>query len=250
MNIMKSPLRYPGGKTRACKILDEYVPKKSIMLSPFFGGGSFELHRGGQWYANDLFEPVYAFWSMLKERPHELIEQVKTLKPLTKEHFYTIRKSISQRDHLRMAAEFFAINRCSFSGATFCGGFSQQSADGRFTESSIERMSKVALDSFIFTNMDAVEFLKEHPETDETWIYADPPYAIDSYIYGQNGDLHIDFDHVRFAEYIKTRRDWTLSYNDCQFIRDLYSDCEIIQASWAYGMNALKKSSELIIRSK
>jgi site-specific DNA-adenine methylase len=47
--INKSPLRYPGGKTRACKILDEYFLKNfekdkiSTIVSPFFGGGSFEF---------------------------------------------------------------------------------------------------------------------------------------------------------------------------------------------------------------
>ena len=42
-----SPLRYPGGKTRAISILSSYVstyfPTKKVLLSPFFGGGSFEL---------------------------------------------------------------------------------------------------------------------------------------------------------------------------------------------------------------
>ena len=44
---MKSPLRYPGGKTRACSILDEIINEKgfdkSVVISPFFGGGSFEF---------------------------------------------------------------------------------------------------------------------------------------------------------------------------------------------------------------
>ena len=40
-----SPLRYPGGKTRACKILDETINKYfnissfDTFISPFFGGG-------------------------------------------------------------------------------------------------------------------------------------------------------------------------------------------------------------------
>ena len=45
---MKSPLRYPGGKTRACKILDEIIVNNNIkidtIISPFFGGGSFEFY--------------------------------------------------------------------------------------------------------------------------------------------------------------------------------------------------------------
>jgi len=44
-----SPLRYPGGKTRARKILLEIyktrfdVEHHKILYSPFFGGGSFEF---------------------------------------------------------------------------------------------------------------------------------------------------------------------------------------------------------------
>ena len=38
---MKSPLRYPGGKTRACKILDEIITEHDFnvnsVVSPFFG---------------------------------------------------------------------------------------------------------------------------------------------------------------------------------------------------------------------
>lgn len=53
MNITKnniSPLRYHGGKTRACKILNKVISEYfdidefDIILSPFFGGGSFEFH--------------------------------------------------------------------------------------------------------------------------------------------------------------------------------------------------------------
>ena len=40
----KSPLRYPGGKTRACKKIDEIISKNfnmkqyNVIISPFFGG--------------------------------------------------------------------------------------------------------------------------------------------------------------------------------------------------------------------
>ena len=44
-----SPLRYPGGKTRAIKeIASKYIipnlSKGQKVCSPFFGGGSIELH--------------------------------------------------------------------------------------------------------------------------------------------------------------------------------------------------------------
>jgi DNA adenine methylase len=44
-----SPLRYVGGKTRACKVLGKILEDNfemssvSSLISPFFGGGSFEF---------------------------------------------------------------------------------------------------------------------------------------------------------------------------------------------------------------
>ncbi len=44
MNI-KSPLRYPGGKSKAIKQISEYLPQKfSELREPFVGGGSVFIY--------------------------------------------------------------------------------------------------------------------------------------------------------------------------------------------------------------
>ena len=44
-----SVLRNPGGKSRAVKILSEYVPNDAkVIVSPFTGGGSFEIYLRDQ----------------------------------------------------------------------------------------------------------------------------------------------------------------------------------------------------------
>jgi hypothetical protein len=40
-----------------------------------------------------------------------------------------------------------------------------------------------------------------------------------------------------------------ISYNDCPQVRSLFSDWRISPTSWAYGMNASKQSSEILISS-
>ena len=73
---MKSPLRYPGGKTRACSILDEIINEKgfdkSVVISPFFGGGSFEFFLrtkyGSKLIVNDKFKPLISFWKSVQTR--------------------------------------------------------------------------------------------------------------------------------------------------------------------------------------
>lgn len=250
----KSPLRYPGGKTRAIKLLTTYIPEgKTTLLSPFFGGGSFELscrYRGMTVYANDLFHPLYMFWKVLKERPLELQQRVQAQCPVTKKAFAELRKNILElEDELEIAAAYYIVNRCSFSGATFCGGFSQQSADGRMNQSAIDRLTTVSLENITLSNDDCIKFLEDHPQTENTVVYADPPYYIPTYVYGKDGDMHEGFDHVRLSTELKKRSDWVLSYNDCEYVRELYSDCRVESVQWSYSMS-IKPSSEVIIRPR
>jgi DNA adenine methylase len=251
----KSPLRYPGGKTRAISFLQDVLqteyPTRKILLSPFLGGGSFELAMASEGYtvhANDLFAPLALFWNEVKNHPQELATHVQNQMPVSKEKFQEFRsKILTDTTPLQIASMYFIINRCSFSGSTFCGGYSAQAASERLTPSSLETLKQVNLTRVTISNLDVLEFLKKYPQTAQTVLYADPPYFISSYIYGRDGDLHESFDHKAFAEAIQKRSDWMISYNDCEYIRSLYKGCRFLTPSWAYGMNKSKTSSEILI---
>ena len=253
---MKSPLRYPGGKTRACKILNDIVTEKGfntdVVISPFFGGGSFEFHLcknyGSKLIVNDKFKPLYSFWTCVKHRNKELCDKLKTyLGNVDKETFIDMRNTIMDEvDILEQACKYFIINRCSFSGSTLSGGFSQESSKKRFTESSIKRISELDLKNISITNEDFVDFM----ETDNTgFIFLDPPYYLgnNSKLYGSNGDMHENFDHEKLYDILKTKKNWIMTYNNCDFIKHLYKDFEIREVSWTYGMNKSKESSEIVI---
>ena len=139
MLMNKSPLRYPGGKTRACKILDEIVnqnfnmKEKKILISPFFGGGSFEFYLQNKYnldiIANDKFHPLFVFWNFCKYRNKALCDELYKMGEITKDMFTSYRYCImDEEDMLQKAVYYFIINRCSFSGATLSGGFSSQAA--------------------------------------------------------------------------------------------------------------------------
>ena len=131
----KSPLRYPGGKTRACKKLDIILKEHFDMhefdtiVSPFFGGGSFEFYIQTNYHltiiANDKFTPLYNFWNSCKTRKDYLCEELTTKIGLVdKEEFTYIRDNImTEEDTFNQSFMFFIMNRCSFSGATLSGGF-------------------------------------------------------------------------------------------------------------------------------
>ena len=252
---MKSPLRYPGGKTRACKTLDEIINEKgfdtSVVISPFFGGGSFEFFLcnkyGSKLIVNDKFKPLISFWKSVQTRKVELCSELrKLLNVVSKSIFSTMRDTIMEdTDDFIQGYKYFVINRCSFSGATLSGGFSTESSKKRFTESSIKRTEDLNLDDVEFHNLDFETFLKGK----KGLIFLDPPYYLNenSNLYGKNGDMHENFNHEKLFQVLKKRKNWIMTYNNCDYIRDLYKNYEIREVKWSYGMNASKESSEIVI---
>jgi DNA adenine methylase len=257
-----SPLRYPGGKTRACKYLDnilsKYFKTKNIknIISPFFGGGSFEFYLQNKYnvsiYANDKFTPLAVFWKCCKENKKKLCDKLNKIEHVTKEMFYNYRDCImTEKNIVKQAMYYFVINRCSFSGATLSGGFSRESSEKRFTKSSIKRVENLDLRNFNICNCDFTQYINDCKiiGNDDTIMFLDPPYYLEkkSKLYGNCGDLHETFQHKELYKLLKTKKNWMLSYNDCEYIRNLYSNYLIVDVSWKYSMNKTKKSSEIVI---
>ena len=255
----KSPLRYPGGKTRACKILDQILQDNFIIsdfdaiLSPFFGGGSFEFYLQNKYnlniLANDKFTPLYNFWDVCKYNKKDLCSILyKYIDKVSKDTFIQMRQQIMNESNIKQATLFFIINRCSFSGATLSGGFSLDASKNRFTKSSIDRINKLNLDKFTIHNLDFEQFINYNLNKNN-FIFLDPPYYLEkkSCLYGNNGNMHKTFNHIKLYECISTKKNWLMTYNNCNYIKNLYKKFKIIETNWNYGMNKSKKSSEIII---
>ena len=143
---------------------------------------------------------------------------------------------------------YFIINRCSFSGATLSGGFSLEASKKRFTKSSIDRIKNLNLVNFTIDNLDFEQFINNNV-SEENLIFLDPPYYLEkgSKLYGNNGDMHDTFDHIKLYHCLSKIKNWVMTYNNCDYIKLLYKDFKIIETDWSYGMNNSKKSSEIVI---
>ena len=274
---MKTPLRYPGGKTRAVKHILPLISEKcravaaTALCSPFLGGGSIELavaERGFRVYGYDVFDPIVWFWQALLSEPKKLailsdsfrvnhpdyVLNEKNVRGLLKEDFARFRNELkAETDYSLMnAAKVYTINRSSFSGATFSGGFSKRASYARFTDSSIERVMSFKQPNLTVEQADFKVSIPRHPDA---FLYCDPPYLLGgdrNKLYGVQGSTHAGFDHRGLYDLLSQRSDWVLSYNDCPEIRELYKDFEIRSAEWAYGMKNVGKkkmgsSSEILI---
>ena len=259
-----SPLRYPGGKTRACKIIENVILQHfditsfDTIISPFFGGGSFEFYMQNKYgvmlKVNDKFTPLYNFWKQVKINKAILCEELREIKAVSKEQFIAYRKTIMdlQANILQQATQYFVINRCSFSGSTLSGGFSEEASRKRFTQSSINRIEALDLTNIEIYNEDFYDFVNTYTPIEKALLFLDPPYYLESKskLYGNNGDLHEGFNHNLLFELLTTKKNWVLTYNNCEYIRNLYKDYIILDVNWIYGMNTTKASSEIIIISK
>jgi DNA adenine methylase len=246
----RSPLRYPGGKTRGVNFITQFFPKNlDKLLSPFFGGGSIELSvaaKGTFVYGYDIFPPLVEFWQCLLTQPNELADEVEKYFPLAKEKFYQLQQTQTKfQTKLERAAVYYVLNRSSFSGATLSGGMSPEHP--RFTLSSIERLRDYLNPNISVEKADFKTSLAKHPFT---FAYLDPPYLIKSSLYGKKGNAHKDFDHEGLAAILMKREHWILSYNDCEEIRNLYAGFHILTPNWKYGMSSDKMSKEVLIFSK
>jgi DNA adenine methylase len=263
---MKTPLRYPGGKTRAVKHILPLIPDDvKRVCSPFFGGGSVEFalaNKGVKVFGYDKMKQLVWFWNALCGDNERLADEVESLREsfvdrngdnvtgCPKESFLRYREELKTDSFMfsyDRAAKFYAINRSSFSGATFSGGWSEKSAHARFTDSSVQRLRDFKPENFRVDYADFEHAILSHPKA---FLYLDPPYmlkASQNSLYGVSGNLHKGFEHERLHSVLSTRDRWVMSYNDCEQIREMYKDYEITTAEWSYGMNKSKKSSEIII---
>ena len=246
----RSPLRYPGGKTRALPRLLPYIPEKVEVVSPFVGCGSVELavaERGQRVIGYDAFRPLVSFWQQALSSPRRLHDTVRELHwPMYGEHYWDLQISTpTMRDQHLQAAAFFALNRSSFSGATMSGGMSPQL--DRFGETSLKRLLNFRAPRFWVSEAPFQESIDAHPDA---FLFLDPPYMLGggSRLYGRGGDMHAGFDHTALAEMLAGRSRWVLCYNDCPEVRETYQGCVIEEAAWTYGMSRDKSSSEVVIR--
>ncbi len=265
--MIKSPLRYPGGKSRAIKQIEEQLPNNfSEYREPFVGGGSIfiylkQINPNIDIWINDLNPELYLFWKIAQSDLNSLVTQLREIKKNRKDG-RELFKELIQIDVQKMsnfdrAVRFFVLNRITFSGTIESGGYSEKSFHTRFTESSIDRVEKLGhiLPEIHITNLDYQEVVKQ--EGKNTFIFLDPPYltATKSRLYGKDGNLHTSFNHQEFAETMKQcDHQWLITYDDAQEIRNYFQDFNIIPWQLQYGMNNYKqgkaeKGQEIFVRN-
>jgi len=270
MKSLKTPLRYPGGKSRACTKMDQYFPDLrdyEEFREPFLGGGSVAIHITKKYpdlkiWVNDLYEPLYNFWCVLRDQSQDLCEVLREYKStnatpeLARELFQQMKVEVNHKEnpYLQRAAAFYVVNKCSFSGLTESSSFSQQASVSNFSMRGIEKLPEYGklIKDWKITNVRYQELL-----TDDRSIftYLDPPYDIGSNLYGRKGNMHKSFDHDGFATLCdRFVGPQLISYNSSQLIRERFKGWEVGEFDLTYTMRSVgeymreqKERKELVL---
>ncbi|GAB4462267.1 MAG: DNA adenine methylase [Anaerolineales bacterium] len=265
MAEIKSPLRYPGGKSRAVQVMKYLLPKEfAEYREPFVGGGSFFIYLkqkrpGLRIWINDLNPELYCFWKYAQIDSEKLAREILKIKKERsngQELFdELVNTDTSRLSEFERAVRFFVLNRITFSGVVESGGYSQHAFRSRFTDSSIERVAKIGylLENVKITQADYHTLLADGGK--EIFTFLDPPYykAVKSRLYGRNGVLHTSFNHEAFAQAMRQcNHSWLITYDDSPEIRENFSFANIYGWQLQYGMNNYKqgkaeKGNELFI---
>ena len=223
---------------------------------PFLGGGSVALWVTKQYpdipiWVNDLYEPLYNFWTSLQKNGNSIQDKLLELKTENNDHDKAKELFIQCKEEVddyslpceHRATCFYVINKCSFSGLTEASSFSKQASDSNFSIRGIERLCEYQK---LITNWKITNYSYERllggeviGEVKDAFIYLDPPYDIGSNLYGKKGGMQKYFMHGKFSNKCnESAQDLLVSYNSSQLIKDRFKDWKAVEYEHTYTMRS------------
>ncbi|AOV58668.1 type II N-methyl DNA methyltransferase (group alpha) [Synechococcus phage S-CAM3] len=257
LKSLKTPLRYPGGKSRALTNLFRFLPDLSQATEyrePFIGGGSVAIEVGKRYpklniWVNDLYEPLYNFWCELRDHGQEMRDQLVQLKyrhcePASARVLFEQSKDYlngtqSDTSNLSRAVAFYVVNKCSFSGLTESSSFSKQASESNFSMRGIDKLPDYSLmiKDWKITNLSYEELLTDDRSV---FTYLDPPYDIRDNLYGRRGNMHKSFCHDTFAnDCDRFVGPQCVSYNSSQLVKERFQGWTVGEFAHTYTMRSV-----------
>lgn len=242
MPTTKTPLRYPGGKTKIYPMVSELLSKNNLLdcvyAEAFCGGAGLAIKllldgKVSSIILNDLDPAIYSIWDMVVNHSDELIEFIEQV-PLDMQTWHE-QKAIyetSKTPSKELGLAAFYLNRTNRSGILDGGviGGQQQlgkyKLDARFNRTNlIKKVQDIAkcCQNITLTNLDVIDFLSflEKSKYENLFLYLDPPY-----VQKGPGLYQSSFDakkHVELAQTVKSYNGtYMITYDTDELVDTLY----------------------------
>lgn len=269
MGTTRSPLRYPGGKSKIYNNIRKLIVANGFTdrtyVEPFVGGfgvgiALLEDNVIERVIINDLDIHLYHFWDAVLHQTEALIDLVRDT-PITLDERMR-QKEIYSNEESRPLLDGFStlfLNRVNYSGVLFAGplgGKNQTSAypiGCRFNKNNIiERIQLVARfrDQISLHHRDACELMVEllAEEGVDFFFNIDPPYVVK----GKSlySEYYTDADHRNLGHIIHTHLQnvpWVVTYDSCDLVREIYQDDLIFEYGMFHSAHNRTQGRELVI---
>lgn len=254
-------VKWVGGKRGIMKSLLTYTPTQiNNYYEPFVGGGAlfFEIaNRTKYSYLSDLNADLITCYQIIKTKPLELIEALKTHKENhCKDYYYATRSKQDLKCFVQNTARFIYLLATCFNGLyrvnkknIFNAAFGYYKNPNILDEDNLKSVHQV-LQNTTITHQD---FSKINP-TKGDFVYFDSPYH-DSFL-EYTKDKFTEKDQERLRDFAlnlsKNGINVMISNSNTKFIKDLYkNDFEIIEITTSKSINPnhRKPSTELLIKN-
>lgn len=180
---MNAVLKYPGAKNRLASWICGYIPEHEVYCELFFGSGAVLFNKPPAKIetVNDLDDNVTNYFQVIRNNPDELIRRLE-LTPYGRTEYENAFLEATD-DEIEKARKFAVRCWMGFGCSNrYKNGFrsSQQSNSPNTTKAwdnlpetlrlAAERLKRVQIE-----NLDALELICRY-DTEDVFIYADPPY--------------------------------------------------------------------------
>ncbi|WP_392989732.1 Dam family site-specific DNA-(adenine-N6)-methyltransferase [Serratia ureilytica] len=269
--MIRSLLKWPGGKSRVIPELLPHLPKTDCLVEPFVGGASVFLNTDYRRYVlADINPDLIRLYREVKSDPDLLIDMARKLfaEGNSKEEYLRNRKIFNSAKGLldvNRAALFLYLNRHGYNGVVRYnqgGGynvpFGQHKTAPHFPEAEIRQFAEKANDTkAIFLCSSFQNTLKVMVGADEA-IYCDPPYlpASDTANFTQYHTEPFTESHHRqlAAELLEVNRKYgapvVISNSDTEATRAIYQPFKMheisVQRSVSTDKDNRQKAKEVI----
>ncbi|WP_416044618.1 DNA adenine methylase [Clostridium tyrobutyricum] len=250
---MNSFISWIGGKKLLRKEIVKRFPEKVNRYIEVFGGAAWVLFSkdklANMEVYNDINGDLVNLFRCVKFHCGELQRELSFMLN-SREMFYDFASQYNTRGmtDIQRAARFFILIKTSYGSDHRSYGCVKRNVNTmtQYLTDIQERLSNVVIE-----NKDFEDLLKVYDKEDSL-IYLDPPY------YGTERYYQAQFskeDHVRLCEVLKNvKGKFILSYNDCEFVRELYKGFNIDRVERNHNLvgkykDKEHKYSELIIRN-
>ena len=232
---MKSFIPWIGGKSLLAKKIKAVFPESFGRYIEVFGGGASVLfsedkHAPIEVY-NDANGQLVNLFRCIKYHPEELQKEIRFYLN-SREMFGNIRKRLECPGFtdIQRAAMFYVTVKTSFGADTDTFGCSVKRIDTSGFETVAKRLERV-----IIEHKDFEALIKQYDRTDALF-YCDPPYHTTEKHYSEK---FTEADHYRLNTVLTALKGhFILSYNDDDFIRELYKDFNIEAVSRQNNMSS------------